>query len=308
MVRSLLLEARDRGHSVEAAFLEHSRERGWIDDFTSSGIPVAFAPGASKVDLTRWIRGNLLDGDEPTVLHTHFTTFDVPAALAARGRADTAVFWHVHSTLQTDLRARSRNVAKFSTLGRGVDAILCPAENIAEDVRKRLGPAEDVHFFPSALDVGSYPTKTAEDRLEARRELDLPADALIVLHFGWHWYLKGGDIFLATIAEMGRRGHDRPIIGLERGGGEDARREAEAAGRGDTVRFIPPVEDIRLLFAAADVVLSSSRSEGMAYSVLESLSCGTPVVATQIPGHTFVARYVHDCRISSREPRDLADH
>ena len=27
-------------------------------------------------------------------------------------------------------------------------------------------------------------------------------DATVLLHFGWHWYLKGGDIFLGTVAEL----------------------------------------------------------------------------------------------------------
>ena len=42
---------------------------------------------------------------------------------------------------------------------------------------------------------------------------------------------------------------------------------------------------MQLLLRAADLLLAPSRREGGAYTVVESLACGTPVVASDIPAH-----------------------
>ena len=56
----------------------------------------------------------------------------------------------------------------------------------------------------------------------------------------------------------------------------------EQLGLGERVRFIGavPHEELAQAFAAADVMVLASSSEGWANVLLESLACGTPVVAT----------------------------
>ena len=81
---------------------------------------------------------------------------------------------------------------------------------------------------------------------------------------------------------------DPTVIGIDRGGSEEMVTRAEELGLGDRFRLIPPVEDVRTVHGAGDVMVSSSREEGMAYAVLESLASGTPVVATAIPGHAIL--------------------
>lgn len=73
------------------------------------------------------------------------------------------------------------------------------------------------------------------------------------------------------------------------------------------MRVQEPVRDQVQLHAAADVQVASSKREGMAYAVLESLCVGTPVVATNIPGHSFLGREIDACRIVAHTPEALAD-
>ena len=127
----------------------------------------------------------------------------------------------------------------------------------------------------------------------------------MLLHFGWHWHLKGGDIFMATVKELVEGGAEG-LVAIERGSAEDAEREIAELGLADVVRVQPMIDDITTLFGAADVLVSSSRDEGMAYTVLESLCCGTPVVATDVPGHLYIGERVAACRISDRDPAALA--
>lgn len=305
MVHDLLRRALARGWTAAAVFTEDSRGLDWIAGLERSGIDVRFAPGSSRIRQGLWLKRMLAEDAGPTVLHSHFTTFDVPAVLAAGRRPQTAIVWHVHSTLMTRPASVIRNIAKFATFGHRVDALLCPAQNIADGAIRRLAPVERVHFLPSAIDVASYPLQDPTQRQRARARLGLGSDATVLLHFGWHWYLKGGDIFLQTIEQM-QRGGQRDLVGLERGGARVAEREVAERGLEQVVQVVAPVADIRELFAAADVVVSSSRSEGMAYSVLESICSGTPVVATQIPGHIYVGARVAACSVVRCDPALLA--
>ncbi len=305
MLLATLEAARERGWRVGAVFPEQAREAPWIEDFAEIGATPIFATAEGRSARSRWLEAELGKDPGPTILHTHFTGWDVPAALAARRLDRAAVVWHVHTTLGKTPAAVLRNAAKFATLGRGVAAILCPAPNIAEDVSRRLAPKGRVHFLPSVVDTDEFPLLDADQRLERRRRLGIEPGATVLLHFGWHWHLKGGDIFMATVRELLDRGAEG-LVAIERGSAEDAGREIAELGLGEVVRVQPMIEDITVLFGAADLLVSSSRDEGMAYTVLEALSCGTPVVATDVPGHQYVGDHVAACRISDRNPPSLA--
>ena len=80
---------------------------------------------------------------------------------------------------------------------------------------------------------------------------------------------------------------------------------AAELGIADRFRLIPPVEDVRTVHGAADVMVSSSREEGMAYAVLESLASGTAVVATAIPGHAVIGEQVDACRLTSIDAGEI---
>jgi glycosyltransferase involved in cell wall biosynthesis len=304
MLLGLLAEAKRQGHRTEAIFGATTRGASWLDDFERAGIPVTLGPAsASRVRLGRWLDDYLGDDPEPVVLHTHFTTWDVPALIAARGR-DAAVFWHVHSALPRDPLVVARTALKFGVLGHRAAGLLCPAPNIVDGARKRLAPRDRTHFIPSSLDLASFPRLDASKRAKAREELGIPLDAKVLLHFGWHWHLKGSDIFLEVLSRLAA--DDAEIIGIDRGGSAEMTDRAAELGIADRFRLIPPVEDVRTVHGAADVMVSSSREEGMAYAVLESLASGTPVVATAIPGHAFIGEQVDACRLTSTDPGELA--
>jgi glycosyltransferase involved in cell wall biosynthesis len=229
---------------------------------------------------------------------------DLAAALAARRRPNVAVYWHVHTVLPRHPRAMLAGALKFATAGRMVDRILCPSINIAEAVARRFGPSAKIEVFPSPIDVAAYPTLDAEQRAEAREEMGVPDGARCVLHFGRAWRLKGGDIFVAAMAELARDG--RRVFGLANQGGDDGRRDVRRSEMEDVVSVVGPVPDIHKLYGAADVFAAPSRGEGMPFSVIEALCSGVPVVASDLPGHRFIADEVDACVIAPREPRELA--
>ena len=67
-------------------------------------------------------------------------------------------------------------------------------------------------------------------------------------------------------------------------GGEELKKLTDNLKIGDSVRFIGEVDDVAGLLKAVDLCVHSSKSEGLPNAILEAMSAGLPVVATDIPG------------------------
>lgn len=304
MLRAVNDAAVKQGWSFEAVFTEVATGRPWYADLKTDGIAVRIAPHTGRKTLAIWLDDLLAERNVPTVLHTHFTTFDVPAVLAGRRRDDATIVWHVHSNLQSGLRAFLRNTAKFGLVGRRADAILCVSSDLRDSVHRRLAPARRLVAFPNAIDLERFDRATPEQRSRARAELDVPEGRPLLVHFGWDWERKGGDLFLETVATLDHEGVE--VTAMCVGGGEPAHATSERLGLGDRVLVTPPRDEVRTFHAAADVFVSSSRAEGMPSALLETLSTGTPAVVSDIPSHIALAERVQGCVVATRDPQSFA--
>jgi glycosyltransferase involved in cell wall biosynthesis len=95
--------------------------------------------------------------------------------------------------------------------------------------------------------------------------------------------------------------------GPERGGLETA---ASRIGVGARVRFLGaiPHEELREIYGAADTSILASSREGWANVLLESMACGTPVVASDIPGtREVVAERQAGFLMRDRSPEAIAE-
>ena len=106
MVMALARAVRARGWSAELVFPESARGRDWLSAFDEAGVPyhvldlgatgggarwaAAFATEATAGRwhgrVAHWIAELLAADPGPTVLHTQFTLFDMPAAQAIAPR------------------------------------------------------------------------------------------------------------------------------------------------------------------------------------------------------------------------------
>jgi glycosyltransferase involved in cell wall biosynthesis len=305
MLQSALTTARREGWRAELVLPDHVRDRDWVNDFEREGIDLRFVSTDSRVRLRREIAALVRASNEPTVLHTSFTSFDVAAALAGRRRDDVAVFWHMQSRLNAGPVVTARNIARFSVLGRMVHRILCVAPDVVDAVRGRGAPRDKVMLWPNAIDLARFPPVDETRRRVARERLGVPADANVLLHFGWDWDRKGGDIFAAAVEHL--RQTDPRAIGISVGGGAQAEAcRLELGLAPEVLRVLDPLDDVQLLHAAADVFVASSRGEGMPFAMAEALASGVPVVATRIPGHEALGEGLRACVLTSLDPAEVA--
>ena len=306
MLRAVNDAVVQRGWSFEAVFTEVAAERPWYGELEVGGITVRVAPEAGRKALGTWLEHLLAERAQPTILHTHFTRFDLPAVAVAHRHDGVAVVWHLHSQLRSNPTAMLRNTMRLALAGRRVDAILCVSDEIRRAARWRLAPNNRLVTFPNAIDLERFlPAATREERERSRARLGIPVGLPLLVHFGWDWERKGGDLFVSTVNELSQSGLN--VIGLSVGGGDSARAASARLDLGDRVLIVEPSDDVRGLYAAADVFVSPSRAEGMPYAVLEALCTGTPVVISNIPSHVQLAGQVVGCTMAESRPQAFAE-
>jgi teichuronic acid biosynthesis glycosyltransferase TuaC len=147
--------------------------------------------------------------------------------------------------------------------------------------------AHKLHVMRNGVDLERFKPVPAA---EARSRLGLDGRP-VLLSVGNLVPLKGHDLTIAAFAEV-LADHPEAQLVLVGAGPQRARLEAQARALGlqQRVRFAGAVAhaDLPLWYSAASVSLLSSSREGWANVLLESMACGTPVVATRRGGSAEV--------------------
>lgn len=145
-----------------------------------------------------------------------------------------------------------------------------------------LGPhLRDLRVIPNGVDTTVF---RPGDRQAAREALGLPIDDRIVLlttgSRGSMW--KDDHTLRGTIARL--TANPATAVTLFVAVGRESAVSGTAAAR---TRSIPFQHDPRVMaqyYQAADVYLHAARADTFPLAVLESMACGTPVVATRVGG------------------------
>lgn len=124
------------------------------------------------------------------------------------------------------------------------------------------------------------------DRAALRRELGLDPNSIVTGCIGRIRPSKGTDLFVDAMITLlpERPGHEAVILGGITPKFESFTRDLKAriaaAGLSDRIRFLPEDLEIQRWFQAIDLYVAPQRHEGFGLTPLESMACGTPVVAT----------------------------
>jgi glycosyltransferase involved in cell wall biosynthesis len=124
------------------------------------------------------------------------------------------------------------------------------------------------------------------DRSEARQRLKIDNNTPCLLHVGSYRHEKNHDGLL----EIHRRVLEREPRAKLLLVGDGPRRpvlqeQVDAGPLGDSVLFLGSQDDVWPFYAAADVFVFPSFSEGSPNSLTEAIGSGLPIVASRIPSH-----------------------
>lgn len=160
----------------------------------------------------------------------------------------------------------------------GASIGVCQA--LMDRLRELGGDPAKLHTLRNGVDLQRF---VPEPRDVARERLGLRRDANYLLSVGHLIERKGHHIAIEALREL--PGVTLLVAGA--GPGEaQLKALAERLGVADRVVWagVVPQTDLKWWYSAADVLALCSSREGWANVLLESMACGTPVIATNIWG------------------------
>ena len=174
----------------------------------------------------------------------------------------------------------------FSTLYRGLypraDAVVCNCVAMQADLWNHFG-------VPGERTVVLYNPVDEEEIVPQSRQGANPfrGTGIHLLSVGRLTHQKGMDRLLEAFALVSKRfsGCDLTIVG-DGPQREFLEKKAKELGIPDSVHFVGYRANPFVYMRHAHLFVSTSRWEGLPNTVLESLACGTPVVAFDCPGGT----------------------
>ncbi len=153
-----------------------------------------------------------------------------------------------------------------------------------------------VRLAPCGVDLAKF---RPMDQKEVRRKLGLNGEK-VLLYVGRVEPLKGLDLLVETAAQI-EAGEDKVRMMVVGGGGpgepetDRVRRLAEERQVDGLIDFVGRVDhdELPLYYNAADVCVVPSFYESFGLVALESMACGTPVVASRVGGLPTLVHHGH---------------
>ncbi|MGQ9670745.1 MAG: glycosyltransferase [Desulfosoma sp.] len=225
------------------------------------------------------------------LIDAHFAYPDgVGASLLAR-RFHVPFTITMRGTEVPHARQWSKRVQMRRALARA-DALIAVSRSLAALAVELGALPEKVHVIPNGVDTRRFRPMAKED---ARRLLGLPVRAPVILTVGALVRRKGIHRVVDILPRLCHRHPD--LVYVVVGGGSvegDMSREIRALikerhlEKHVRLEGSRPPESLPAYYAAADLFVLPTTNEGWANAIVESLACGTPVVATDVGGNREV--------------------
>lgn len=151
--------------------------------------------------------------------------------------------------------------------------------------------------IPNGIDPQLYRPPEDRAKLALRRKIGVPEDAFVGVYTGRLVRYKGLATLMNAFGDFSRAVPEARLLVVGEGGNDmhncnDELRDLVAATRiEDKVKFVGAVENVLEHLQLADCFLFPTEDEAFGISLIEAMSCGLPVVSTDVGG---IADYLED--------------
>ena len=245
--------------------------------------PNFFSDAAAFFSLIRILRH-----ERPGIVHTHTSKAGFLGRWAAWicrvpiivHTPHGHVFWGYFGPCRTRLFiALERWTARITTM-----LVMLTEREKADHMRFRIAPAEKFTVIHSGVDLARLRPDSAR-AAATRATLGISAEAMVLATVGRLTAVKGQETLIRAIAKCLRQGEKLYLLILGEG---ELRNDLEALsaelGIAEAVHFLGWRPDVASVIDACDIFCLPSLNEGMGKAIVEAITMGKPVVASDVGG------------------------
>ncbi len=224
------------------------------------------------------------------IVHTSLAAFFTRLAVMGMKRRPRVINM-VHGYLFDDETGALRRTVLLMAerLTAGVTDLLLVMNRWDYDLARRYKLGRRVALVPGVgVDASRFAAADEARRAAFRREKGIGEDAFLLVYAAEFSGRKSQAVLIRAMARL----PERVVLALP-GSGElfgQCRALAEELRLGERVLFPGQVADMRDWYAAADAAVSSSRSEGLPFNIMEAMCCGLPVIASDVKGNNDLVK------------------
>ncbi|SEC44012.1 glycosyltransferase [Terriglobus roseus] len=255
-----------------------------------AGCPVQHFQWASLFSISSVVRAleflRYLQHRKFSIVHALFPESNLIVPVLSRIAGVSVVVGH-RRNLRSEFRTPMAPLILLQRLSNlAVDAVVVNSEA----VRKRVlalerVPSRKLHLVYNGIDLRAM-QPSAQERSRFRRALGLGPHHLLVGNLSGLRLVKGIDTFIDAAIHLRIHTSLMRFVVVGEGDQKDALLERiRSAGLEDVFTICDPAMDVRAPLSGMDIGVLSSRAEGFSNSLLEYMSFGLPIVATDVGGN-----------------------
>ncbi|MDG3088275.1 glycosyltransferase family 4 protein [Vibrio hannami] len=269
-------------------------------------VGTTITPHTLEYAINRQVKQIITDGYDFDLIDGHYfypdgvaiartaKKFNKPFIMTARGTDINLLpqYQQPRKMIQSVLRDSEHNIA------------VCEA--LRQEMLSLGAEPEKTTTLRNGVDLTLFPYSDEKQKAIYRQQLNLPAVSPVILSVGHLVERKGHNLIIQALKRL-------PDVSLLiAGDGPDKARLqslAEKTGVQSRVLFLGSLDQPTLAkyYGACDALVLASDREGWANVLLESMACGTPVVATRIWGTPEVVKNEHAGLLVERNVLDIAN-
>lgn len=220
----------------------------------------------------------LVDRIKPDIVHSHCFRSSLFSAISLNEYKRIAT---VHCEYKTDFKMLYGNVLGYTMYLlmyyslKKIKNNICVSKQLADILNEREKNIK-FNYIDNGIDTDNF--KPIENKFELREKLNLPKDKKIFIWSGAFIERKSPMTLVKAIKKI----TNKDLFFVFCGSGILEQECKNKLQDNDNVLFTGFVDNIQEYLQASDYYISTSLSEGFHLTVYEALSCGLPVVLTDI--------------------------
>lgn len=278
-------ELKEFNCSMIYVFPENVKNLLWYNNFSKKHVSYTTQNQVEKSHIEIY---KIFKKHRPTIVHTHFEGYDIPAKkaitkLKRETNQPTNLVWHLHdyfSYVNNPIKKLYQKFCFYKHYGY-----------YAKDV-SIIGVCDEIKYFVKTFNWGRFHLETTIpngidfSRITKTKNWENTEYVKTFLVFGGRNIQKRIDIALKAFNLLNSKPSLKPtkLIIVNGNGTQECINEIFNGKTPEWCKIIEPKEDISQIFSQADCFISTSVHETFSYAVCEATIYGIPVIQSDIPG------------------------